>query len=72
MVTPRKKWPTNAEWARLDAIALAGQAERILDALLDELDNVHHVRQVGRVMGMLKDIHHKLTVCRDGQKETTS
>jgi hypothetical protein len=72
MVTKTKRWPTNSEWARLDSIALAEQGWRMLDALLDELDNVHQVRQVGRVMDNLKEIRFKLTVCRDGNntKET--
>jgi len=67
MATPRKKWPTNCEYARLDSIALAEQGYRILDALLDELDNAHLVRQVGRAMNNLKEIRFKLTVCKDGQ-----
>jgi hypothetical protein len=66
MATPRKKWPTECEYARLDSIALAEQGWRMLDALLDALDNVQHVRQVGRVMDNLKEIRFKLTVCRDG------
>jgi hypothetical protein len=64
MVTKTKKWPQNCEYARLDSIALAEQSWRLLDGLLDELDNVRHVRQVGRVMGNLKEIQFKLTVCR--------
>lgn len=68
MATPTKKWPQNCEWARLDSIALAEQSRRMLDALLDEMTNVHHVRQVGRVMGNLKEIVFKLTVCKDGHK----
>jgi len=66
MATPQKKWPQNCEYARLDSIALAEQGWRMLDALLDELDNAHHVRQVGRVMANLKEIKFKLTVCKDG------
>ncbi len=65
MATPRRKWPQNCEWARLDSIALAEQGERILDMLLDELDNVHHVRQVGRVISKLQTIRMKLTVCKN-------
>ena len=72
MATPAKKWPQNAEWARMDSIALAEQGWRMLDALLDELDNVHHVRQVGRVMDNLKEIRFKLTVCRDGNHNETN
>jgi hypothetical protein len=72
MATPAKKWPQNCEWARMDSIALAEKSWRMLDALLDELDNAHHVRQVGRVMANLKEIRYKLTVCKDGNqtKET--
>jgi len=72
MATPAKKWPQNCDWARMDSIALAEQGWRMLDALLDELDNAHHVRQVGRVMANLKEIKFKLTVCKDGNpnKET--
>ncbi len=68
MATPAKKWPQNADWARLDSIALAEQSWRMLDALLDELANIHHVRQVGRVMANLKEINFRLTVCRDGNQ----
>jgi hypothetical protein len=70
MATPRLKWPQNCEWARMDSISLAEQGWRMLDALLDELDNAHQVRQVGRVMDNLKEIRFKLTVCRDGKNET--
>jgi hypothetical protein len=52
----------------MDSIALAEQGWRMLDALLDELDNAHHVRQVGRVMANLKEIRFKLTVCREGNQ----
>jgi hypothetical protein len=71
MVTKARKWPQNCEYARLDSIALAEQGWRMLDVLLDELDNVRHVRQVGRVMNNLKEICFKLTVCKDGQSLTT-
>lgn len=72
MATPQKKWPQNCEWARLDSIALSEQSWRMLDAMLDELDNAHQVRQLGRVMANLKEIEFKLTVCKDGNqiKET--
>jgi hypothetical protein len=65
MSTPRKKWPQSSEWARMDAISLAMDAWRMLDVLLDELTEVHHVRRVGRVMDNLKEIRFKLTVCKE-------
>jgi Zn-dependent M32 family carboxypeptidase len=70
MVTPRKKWPTECEYARMDSIALADRSWRILDALLDELDSASQVRQVGRVMADLKEIIFKLTICKDGRNQT--
>ena len=69
MATRAKKWPVNCDWARMDAIALADQSWRMLDALLDELDNVNHVRQIGRVMAKQKEIQFKLTVCKNGDIE---
>jgi len=68
MATPPKKWPQNCEYARLDSIALAEQSWRMLDSLLDELEDVRHVRLIGRAMGKQKEIIFKLTVCRDGNK----
>lgn len=68
MATPRKKWPQSSEWARLDAIALAMDAWRQLNGLLDELSDVHQVRRVGRVMDNLKEIRFKLTICKDDEK----
>jgi hypothetical protein len=65
MATPRKKWPQSSEWARLDAIALAMDAWRVLDELLDELSEVRHVRRVGRVMENMKEIRFKLTICKE-------
>jgi hypothetical protein len=65
MSTPRKKWPQSSEWARMDAISLAMDAWRMLDVLLDDLTEIHHVRRVGRVMDNLKEIRFKLTVCKE-------
>jgi hypothetical protein len=67
MATPRKKWPQECEYARLDSIALANEGDRILDGLLDELVEIDQVRKVGRVIANLKDIRFKLTVCKDGE-----
>ena len=65
MATPRKKWPQTSEWARLESISLAEQSYRILDALVDELENTNHLRQLVRVLNNLKEIRFILTVCKD-------
>jgi hypothetical protein len=65
MATPHKKWPHNAEWARQDSVDHADEAWQILNELLDELDNVHHVRQVGRAMSKLQEIKFKLVSCKE-------
>lgn len=70
MATPRKKWPHECEWARLDTIAHAENAWRILDELLDELDNAHQVRQIGRAMDHLKEIKFKMTACKGSKEES--
>lgn len=67
MATPRKKWPQSSEYARLDAIALAMDAWRELNMILDELNDVHHVRAVSRAMDKLKEIRFKLTTCKDDE-----
>jgi hypothetical protein len=52
----------------MDSIALAEQGDRILDTLIDELDNINQVRQVGHVKDYLKEIRYKLTICKsDGE-----
>lgn len=65
MSTPRKKWPHEAEWARVDAIQCAEQSWLILENLLDTLDSADQVRQVGRAMSMMQEIKFKLTACKE-------
>jgi hypothetical protein len=51
----------------MDSIALAEQGDRILDSLMNELENINQVRQVGHVKDYLKEIRFKLTVCKDDE-----
>lgn len=64
-MTKRKKWPEEAEWARLDAIAAI---RRECEALLRELNKdlpVETIRQIGRTIKNLKEAELKLIECRD-------
>lgn len=61
MATPKKPWPHEANWARLDSITLAQEAAEILETLADDLDNVHQVRMVRQAVRNLNTIALKLT-----------
>jgi hypothetical protein len=65
MTTPSKRWPNNAEWARMDAISAARESWKTLDQLLDELSNPNHIRKVARVMEKQREIENKLIKAKD-------
>ena len=52
-MTKAKRWPTNAEWARLDGIALAEQGADIVRPLRDrceEMSSLEIVRRSGQAI----------------------
>jgi hypothetical protein len=60
VATKAKRWPNNADWARLDCISLARQSRRLLTETLDDVDNPELLRRMARVMEALREIEIKL------------
>jgi hypothetical protein len=61
MATPIKRWPTEAEWARCDCIAIARRERRSLDEALDQINDIAILRRVTRTIEALWEIETKLT-----------
>lgn len=62
-MTPPKKWPKNAEWARLDGIALALEIQEILRPVRDETETMsisEIVRRTGQAIDCLHELQRKL------------
>lgn len=59
-MTPQKKWPENAEWARLDSIALAQQGSNLLEEILYEVDDPEHLRRIAVAIKRFEQIKLKL------------
>jgi len=54
-----KRWPTNAEWARLDALAKSGKIINLLRPVRDEcehLTTLELVRRTGQAIDELSEI----------------
>ncbi len=68
-MTPRKKWPHHAEWARMDCIALASRiAEHTVkaqEALLDG-NRLLAAAILADIRGWAKDIQLKLVQAKEG------
>jgi hypothetical protein len=60
MATPAKRWPTNAEWARMDALAQAGQGRRLLLAELDRIEDIGLMRRIAKAIEKFSDIERTL------------
>ncbi len=59
-MTPRKKWPHVADWARMDAISKAREIRRVAGEIHDTSMDVVTVRKAGRIMEMTREIEAKL------------
>ena len=59
MATPRKKWPHEAEWARIDCIAAVRKAQRLIDEIIEGMDLVP--KQLVQLKDELHKIENKLT-----------
>ena len=63
-VTIRKRWPNEAEWARMDCISLATKTRKeILDAI-DRVDNPTTLKTLFRAIEALREIEEKLKEAR--------
>jgi hypothetical protein len=60
MATPRKKWPHSAEWARMDAIAAARRAMRLVDDCMDGSNDLSVIRHLSKIKDELHEIENKL------------
>lgn len=63
-MTPPKKWPHVAEWARADSIALAGLSRVELLKLIDGISDPVTLRRIARVIDNLREIETKLRECK--------
>jgi hypothetical protein len=61
MATPAKRWPTNAEWARTDAISLARRGRRALVEELDHVSDVGLLRAMARTIEVFNEIERALS-----------
>jgi hypothetical protein len=50
-MTPRKRWPNEAEWARLDAIAKAHKIDALARPILDgePMTEIERVQRAGQI-----------------------
>jgi len=65
MVTHRKRWPNNAEWARMDAIARLTKCQTLMMPILEEqLTTTEIIRRVALVAITLQEIQTLLNNCK--------
>ena len=69
MTTPPKRWPKNAEDARLDGIAKARRARRELAQVGERVDDVIVLRSLNRVCETLREIEAGLIAARGEREE---
>jgi hypothetical protein len=60
MATPAKKWPHNADWARLDSIAAARKGRQMLSDCLEETNDPALLRRMARAIEAFREIESKL------------
>jgi hypothetical protein len=61
VATPAKRWPTNAEWARMDCITLARQGRKRLLEELERVDDPALLRRMAKAIESFREIESKLT-----------
>jgi len=65
-MTPKKRWPNDADWARLDAIKLAQDVTEQTDCLITQLENNKPIIplelsvRLARIQKAAMQIEHKL------------
>lgn len=60
MATGRKRWPNHAEWARMDALAVAERGRRALVASAEGIDSPEILRAILRAVEAFREIENKL------------
>lgn len=60
MATPKKKWPHEADWARVDSIALARTGRTLLVEMVDEVNDATVLRRIVRAVDIYREIEAKL------------
>lgn len=60
MATPSKRWPNNAEWARMDSITLARKGRITLIELVDTISDPTILRSITKVIEIFREIETKL------------
>lgn len=60
MTTPAKRWPNNAEWARLDCIALSRTGRAAIMGIIDQTHDIKTVRAIVKAADCFREIEMKL------------
>lgn len=63
-MTKAKKWPENAEWARVDAIATLERSTRELSKIIDLDIPDEAIRRIGKLINELHITKEKLKDCK--------
>ena len=65
-MTPPKRWPKNAEWARLDCIALAREIDGLALPVFEgqRMTEIEKVQRAGRICRLSQEIIYKLEAAR--------
>ena len=66
MATAPKRWPTNADWARLDSIALAAEIDDLALPIFEAepMTEIEKVQRAGRICRLAQEIKSKLESCK--------
>ena len=64
-MTQAKKWPHNAEWVRLDCIALARNGRQCLLKQLDNINDPALLRQLVKAIEAFREIESKLLFIKE-------
>ena len=69
MSTPTKRWPNEAEWARMDSIAMSIRARNCIKmAMLDIHDEKTFRNNIIEAIECMHEIETKLLMARNGLK----
>lgn len=69
-MTPKKRWPNEAEWARLDAISRAQRIDHLARAILDgePMTEVERIQRAGQICRAALEIMKDLQAAAAGKE----
>ncbi len=68
MATPRKPWPHECDWARMDSITLARDGRQGLVSELERIQDVSLMRSVTKAIEAFREIEEKLKSCKSDEE----